>query len=93
MADENQKTETIGHIPAEKARTLKGWSHYEKVAKELTAARDAATKAKKAIRDQLQSKYGEGVDFNVDGDGRMTVYRNLQNKSKRPRGKDLSGDF
>jgi hypothetical protein len=95
MADEQKspKTETLGYVPASRAKELKGWAHYEKAAKDLTAAREASTAAKKVIRDQLKASFGEAVDFNVDGEGRLQVFRNLEKTTRRPRGKDLSAEL
>jgi hypothetical protein len=95
MAEEETKQKkqtTVGYISEPAYKKLKGWGEYDKAAKALTAAREVSTEKKQVIREQLQDKYGDDVDFAMQPDGRMHVFRDLQ-RAKRARGKDLSGDF
>jgi hypothetical protein len=91
--EKTAKTETLGYIPANAVKSFKGWDKYEKAAKDLTAAREAATAAKKGIREQL-AKFGDGVDFVIDPDGRMRIFRDLRRPKERgSRGRDLSAEL
>ena len=57
MAEEGQKTETVGYIPLEKApKALKGWTEYKTNAKKLGDLRKEVEQAKVQIREALKQR-------------------------------------
>jgi hypothetical protein len=97
MADQNEaKTKSIGYLPIEKVRTLKGWEQYIDRSSKLSTLKTETQRAKSFVRDALKERLNESddIDFIVDGD-RIKIFKVLP---KQPRGRlarslDLSSSF
>jgi hypothetical protein len=97
MADQDEaKTRTIGYLPIEKVRSLKGWDEYQEKSTRLSSLRVETQRAKNSVRDALKQRLNETgeIDFATDGD-RVRVFQvfRKQQQGRRTRSLDLSSSF
>jgi hypothetical protein len=91
------KTRSIGTISADKAKKIAGFADYAKAAAALTEARHQTTTAKAKVKDALKKQLKEDgdIDFSVENNGVIRVFKNLVEKKVRTSqaGPDLSEKF
>lgn len=91
------KTKSIGTITAEKAKKISGFADYTKAAATLAEARRQTTIAKAKVKEALKKQLKEDgdIDFSVETNGVVRVFKNLVEKKVRTSqaGPDLSEKF
>jgi hypothetical protein len=97
MADQNEsKTKSIGYLPIEKVRSLKGWEEYVDKSSKLSILKTETQRAKRSVRDALKERLNESddIDFIADGD-RIRIFRvfQKQQRGRLARSLDLSSSF
>jgi hypothetical protein len=97
MTDQNEaKTKSIGYLPIEKVRSLKGWEEYVDKSSKLSILKTETKRAKSSVRDALKERLNESddIDFVADGD-RIRIFRvfQRQQRGRLARSLDLSSSF
>ncbi len=97
MVDPTPKTKTLGTIDATKAKKIAGIAEYAKAAAALADARKATAAAKAKVKDAIKKSLNEDgdIDFSVESNGTVRVFKNLIEKKPRTTnsGPDLSEKF
>ena len=91
------KTKSLGTIDATKAKKIAGFADYAKAAAALTEAQRATQAAKSKVKDVIKKQLQEegDLDFSVETNGTLRVFKNLVEKKRRvtQSGPDLSDNF
>ncbi|MGP0094649.1 MAG: hypothetical protein ACLPKB_32570 [Xanthobacteraceae bacterium] len=89
------KTKTLGYLPMDKAKKLKGWDDYERKASKFSEAKSEAETAKEVVRSAIRPKFKNAdgdIDFTPEGN-RIKVVAKLEKKGRRTKTRDLSDLF